>query len=60
MIKIAYKEYFSVKDLRDELELYDETMEVAVQFNKELYEFNEDNLDIHYKGEPKLIIKVGD
>lgn len=57
---MACKEYFSVKDLRNELEMYDETMEVAVQFNKELYEFNEGNLDIHYKGESKLIIKVGD
>lgn len=57
---MAYKEYFSVKDLREELDLYDETMEVAIQFNKELYQFDEDSLNIYYKGEPKLIIKIGD
>ena len=57
---MAYKQYFCVRDLRNELEMYDETMKACIQFNKELYEFNENDIDIDYKGEPKLIIKVGD
>lgn len=55
-----YKEYFSVRDLKEQLDLYDETMEVAIQFNRELYTIDEDSLNVGYKGEPKLIIKVGE
>lgn len=55
---MAYKEYFSVKDLRNELEMYDGEMEVIILDDcKEQREIGD--IDISVKGnEPKLVIKM--
>lgn len=54
---MAFKEYVSVRDLREELELYDGEMEIKIVVDRCEYDF--EKLDISVKGdEPKLLIKA--
>ncbi|MEG0133389.1 MAG: hypothetical protein RR891_07555 [Clostridium sp.] len=54
---MAFKEYVSIRDLRDVLELYDGEMEFKIVVDGCEYDF--DKLEISVKGdEPKLLIKT--
>lgn len=55
---MAFKEYLSVRDLREKLELYDGEMEVVIiDDNKEEKEISDIDISLR-KGEPKLGIRI--